>query len=136
MAVKTTSKQVINRLYKEDMEIDSDTFKLEIANYSRNISFDDKRPILVGTEHCHFFHTYDSGGKVMTQCNYVGGHTHDVTITVDEKGNMIGECGPAKSLKPTMDNHTHKVTYLKSDRFKTRTLYPAAQEAILNLTKV
>jgi hypothetical protein len=133
MAGKPTK---VNRIFKEDMVIESDTFKLEVAHFSKNVSFDDKRPILVPVEHCHFYHTYDSGGKKMAQCNSVSGHTHDVSIEVDSKGNMTAICGPAKSNKAFEDNHTHKTTYIKSDRFKTRQIDQAAQQAIMNYEKI
>jgi uncharacterized membrane protein len=120
----------IKRIYRDDMTIDCDTFKLEVENYARNISFDDKKPLIVGTEHCHFFHTFDSNGKEMSQCNSVGGHTHDVVVDVNENGEMIGTCGPAKSFRVTDDKHVHRVTYIKSDRFKVRTINPKAQEVI------
>ena len=133
MAGKPTK---VNRIFREDMNVESDTFKLEVANFSKNISFDDKNPILVPVEHCHFYHTFDSSGKRMSQCNSVSGHTHDVTVEVDAKGILSATCGPAKSNKSFDDNHTHKVTYVKSDRFKIRTMEPEAQKDILNFERV
>lgn len=138
MAIQKKSlPQKINRIYKEDMTIDSDTFKLETTNFAKNLSFDDKKPIIVGVEHSHFFHTFDSNGRPMDKCNHVGGHTHEVKIEVDQNGDMVGTCSPAivhKGFKE--DFHTHQVTYVKSDRFKVRSMNEQAQQLIANLSKI
>jgi hypothetical protein len=122
------------RTYAEDMMIDSDTFKLEVTNYAKNLSFDNKKPLLVGVEHCHFYHTLDSSGRKMENCNSVGGHTHKVTVKEDKNGKLIAICGPAEPCFFD-DKHTHQVTYLKSDKFKVRTISEDAAKVIAGLTK-
>lgn len=121
------------RVYTEELVIDSDTFKLEVSNFSKNLSFDDKRPLLIGVEHCHFFHTFDSSGKHMTTSNQVGGHHHEVTVREDKNGKLLASCGPAIPAN-FGDNHTHKTTYLKSDRFKVRKMNDEAQRVIAGLS--
>ena len=123
------------RIYSQDLIIDSDTFRLEIENYAKNLSFDDKNPLMVGVPHIHFYHTYDSSGKKMSRCNAVGGHHHEVTVKEDKNGNLTAICGPAKSVKGN-DNHTHKVTYIKSDRFKVRKISDEAAKVIANYDKI
>ena len=57
-------------------------------------------------------------------------------IQVDENENMIGKCFPAISNRSGhKDEHTHHVTYIKSDRFKIRTPNPDAQHVIANFNK-
>lgn len=136
--VKEERKEIrkVNRVYNRDMEIDSDTFKLDVANYAKNLSFDDNNPLLIGVEHCHFFHTFDSNGKKQIRCNAVGGHTHEVTISIDENGDFVGECSAPISNKKLNDKHTHKVSYLKSDRFKVRSINKDAQAYIANMENI
>lgn len=132
MAVKKQAAP--KRVYRDDMMIDSDTLKLEIANYARNVSFDEKKPLLIATEHCHFFHTFDSNGRAQVECNSVGGHKHKVVVEMDDQGNIVGKCGPAIWSKPTShDNHTHEVKYIKSDRFKVRSYSKEAQAVIAKM---
>ena len=126
----------VNRKYAGDMFIDSDTFKLDLTNYRKNVSFDDKNPLLVGVPHCHFYHTFDSSGKAMSQCNAVGGHTHDVKVSISKDGDITATSSPAKSNSKLEDNHTHEVIYMKSDRFKVRAINSKAQEAIMNMGKI
>jgi len=111
--------QKIKRVYNKDLEFDSDLFKLEVTNMLKNIGAEDKKPLLTNVEHCHFYRTYDSNGKKQTKCSSIGGHHHEITVSVDSKGNLVAECSPAVGTKFN-DNHTHKVTYLKSDRLQKR----------------
>lgn len=138
---KVTGKPKTKRVYSQDMLVDSDTFKLEVENYAKNVSYDDKNPLIVGVPHCHFFHTYDSSGKPMIYSNAVGGHHHKITVEEDEQGNLIAKCGPAiysnnvKSEKLN-DSHTHEVNYLKSDRFKVRKMHEEAAKFIANYDRI
>lgn len=132
---KEKTKQV-KRLFKDDIEIPSDTFKCESANYLKNLSWDVKNPNYEPTAHVHYFHTYDSKGRKMEKATATGGHTHIINVTTDKDGNLVGECGPAvKEIRPGQytelkhDNHTHEVRYLKSDRITKSTLNPDAVKA-------
>ena len=118
-----------NRVFANQMTIASDLFKLEPANMSKNTSWNDKAPILIPVEHCHFFRTYDSNGKRMDVCNHVGGHSHKVTVTVNRSGDLIAECSPAINTKFN-DSHTHAVTYLRSDKVQRRVMNKEATEVI------
>lgn len=121
------------RIYAENISIDSDLFKLEVANFQKNLGFDDKKPILTGAAHCHFYRTFDSNGKKQTRCNFVGGHTHDVSIEVDAKGNFKATCSPAIGSK-FMDQHIHEVNYIRSDTVTRRKLNEEAQKYIASMS--
>jgi hypothetical protein len=130
MTEKTHEKtQEIKRTYSDNRVIESDTFKLEVANCMKNLSYDDNQPLWVGVEHCHWFHTFDSNGRKMDKCNSVSGHHHDIKYGVDAKGNLTAKCSPCVSRNPK-DVHAHDITYIKSDKFKVRTLDPRAVEAM------
>jgi hypothetical protein len=107
------------RIYANQMDIDSDLFKLEIGSMKKNTGWNDKDPLIVNVEHCHFFRTFDSNGKKMDKCNHVGGHAHTVSVTLDPQGKFIGTCSPALNTKFD-DKHIHPVTYLRSDKVNKR----------------
>jgi len=125
----------IQRNYTKDMNIDSDLFKLEVSNLMKNVSYDETRPILVPVEHCHFFRTFDSSGKKQTTSNAVGGHYHNVTICVDDEGNLSGKCGPAMGSK-IADDHIHNVSYIRSNELELRKVNPKASQFIANFERV
>lgn len=119
------------RIYSNDGQIDSDTFKLEVANFMKNLSFDAKNPIWQGVEHCHFFHTFDSAGRVMTTSSKVGGHHHTIEISENDKGELTGKCSPA--IGNGEDEHTHIVRYVKSDRVQIRTISKEFSKHMANI---
>lgn len=105
----------INRLYKGDIEVDHDMFKLEVAILKKNVAFEDGAETIVPIEHCHIYHTFDSRGKKMLECNAVGGHKHTVDVSVDKDGNLSAVVGPA--IGGTLsDRHTHKASYIRSEK--------------------
>jgi len=109
----------IERTYTASTVIDSDTFKLEVEKMYRDISPDPKSPQIIPLEHCHMFHTYDSNGKSQTKSSAIGGHTHPMNVEYNTDGQIIScQCGPAIGLKN--DNHTHRTTYIKSQKVKIR----------------
>lgn len=123
------------RIFSEDLMIESDTFKLEVSKYSKNLSFDTKNPVLVGVEHCHFFHTFDSSGKKLDVSNHVAGHTHKIIVKESKDGTLTAICSePEPSFYG--DKHTHEVTYLKSDRFKVRQLNQDAMKVLAGIDNV
>ena len=131
---KTVKKKPIKRVYSNDMKIDSDLFKLEVANMKKNIGYHNNNPLLADVEHCHFYRTIDSNGRQQTKCNYVGSHAHVVEITDDGKGNLLGSCGPAIGSK-FKDPHVHNVQYIRSDKISRRKLNEDAQLSINNREK-
>jgi len=108
---------------KHDVMVD--TFKLESAVMQKNVSWTIKEN-LVPIEHCHIFHTYDSSGKKLTDSNAVGGHKHELRVSVvDGKFNVI--CSPPIQNKKSeiiskVDRHVHAITYLKSEQLVMRKL--------------
>lgn len=109
----------VKRVFKGEHEFYHDLFKLEVANFQKNLSWNPKKPNLIPMEHCHIFHSYDSDGKKQTRCNAIGGHTHEVRIFPNEAGDLVGECSPAIGGYST-DEHTHEVVYQDSQKMKAR----------------
>lgn len=113
MAIKKDT--IIKRTFTGKTEIASDTFKLNVSSFKKDVFIGGVDRVQADVEHCHFYHTFDSDGKHMTKCNAVGGHSHIVKVNFDENGEMINaECMPEL-------NHTHTLTYLKSDKVQIRT---------------
>lgn len=135
---KAEEKKGFKRIYKGEAEIDHDLFKLEVANLKKNISIDDERPIYVGVEHCHFYHTYDSNGKIQETCNPIAGHSHKITMKENADGELEITCGPpivksgGKYQQMKNDNHTHDIRYLRSERMKVRRINEQATMFIDN----
>lgn len=86
-----TKEKQVKRLFKDQVEIPSDCFKCEAANYLKNLSWDKKNPNYEPTLHEHYFHTYDSKGKKLDKCSATGGHTHKIEVTTDKDGNLVAE---------------------------------------------
>jgi hypothetical protein len=139
-------KQEVKRVYKGDATVYTDLFKLEVAYFKRKTSLDSekgiKRPVTYeDTEHCHYFHTYDSNGKKMVKCNAVGGHTHEVSIK-EVDGKFVCKCSQPISVDSKKkkfisfqngaDKHTHKITYIESEKVEVRRKSKLAQNAIDN----
>lgn len=123
----------IKRIYNDGMHFDSDLFKLEVANMLKNIGYDDKDPVLKNVEHCHFYRTIDSNGRKQNRSSFVGGHTHDVIVKVNENNELVAECAPATGTKFN-DRHTHETTYLKSDAIEKRRMNKDASEFIAKIS--
>ena len=125
-----------NRIYKGEIDVDHDLFKLEVASMKKNVSIDTNSPLYIGVEHCHFFHSFDSSGKKQATSSPIAGHSHKVTTKVDEKGNLVAVCGPAirkaGSSETVVDDHWHEVTYLRSERLTVRKVNAEAQKAAVN----
>ncbi len=110
------------RVFRGEGEVIHDLFKLESANFQKNIGLPN-RPRWEPTAHCHYFHTRDGSGRPQKYASSIGGHTHEVIVKTDEQGNLIAECGPAVRLhrnnredKFPNDEHTHDVKYLVSEK--------------------
>jgi hypothetical protein len=116
----------LERIYSGQQSVDHDLYKLDLAVFKRNISYNKSRPQLEDIEHVHHFHSVDSRGRPQEYSNDVGGHTH--RITYDEQG--IAQCGPAvQRVKQIVngrpvttykeipyDKHTHAVSYRWSQK--------------------
>lgn len=115
---KTPAKVEPKRVFNDQKEVVTDTFKLLPEKMKKNISWNEKRPVLEGVEHSHFFHTVTSKGRTQTQATATGGHTHDVTVEMDDNGNLVAKVGPARRVKggelKYNDRHTHEAIYLRS----------------------
>jgi hypothetical protein len=89
---KTTNKPQASiapkRVFKDQMTVTHDLFKLLPATMKKNVSYKKFQPELVEMEHAHIFHTVDSRGKKQTSCSAVGGHFHDVEVTVAADGSF------------------------------------------------
>ena len=114
--------------------VKSHCFKLESAVFLRNISFNSKKPLIETFDHCHIFHTYDSSGKELKQCNSVGGHYHIITLR-EENGKFIADCSTPICNKGSSDlldkdKHTHNVVYLKSEEFQARNVSVEASQLV------
>ncbi len=132
------------RVYKGTQIVDHDLFKLEVAKMTKNVSYTDV-PDLVKLEHVHMFHTVDSNGKKVSMSSAVGGHHHDITvvpgkdgvptiqvseprkIVVRKRKGRIERLSVPVVLDPEsgeVDDHTHSVTYLGSERITLRKTNP------------
>lgn len=118
-----------NRVYNNNIIIDSDLFKLEVEVMHKNMAVQGQKPNIEKIEHCHFYRTFDSSGKETKRCSFVGGHTHEMTVATDDKGNLIAECSTPVGGYLT-DTHTHKVRYIKSDKVEKRRINADAQAYI------
>lgn len=113
----------VERIMGGSRDVMVDTFKLEPAVMQKNVSWTVKET-LVPIEHCHIYHTYDSSGKKLNESNAVGGHKHQLKILVED-GKFIVECSPPIQNNKSetiskVDNHTHRVIYLKSEKLVMR----------------
>lgn len=70
-------------------------YKADLRKAKKNIDFRANMVNLVDMEHVHFFHSINSQGKTQKYTNAVGGHFHEITTYVDDKGNMKARCGEA-----------------------------------------
>jgi hypothetical protein len=128
----------VQRVFKGDMKVMIDTFKLKVATFKKNIAPDGKqfKPNYVPFEHAHIFHTRQENGKENLCCAPVGGHTHEVIIEVVD-GKFVGRTSEpiqfrgSEKIAPKMDaqgrvidNHTHEVEYLKSDEHTPKSVSP------------
>lgn len=131
----TPSEPVQQRVFAQDRKLIHDLFKLEVATMVKNISWNDV-PEYVKMEHCHFFHTIDSDGKLQTTSNSVGGHFHEMKVTPMPDGVAKVECvgipmsygkkkvkGVWKKIAVPYDEedtHVHDVQYVSSCEIKPR----------------
>jgi len=137
-----------NRVYREQVVIETDVFKTTIGMMNKNIGTD-RSPRLEPTEHVHFFRTYDSDGKKYTKTNSVGGHYHLVELEEQEEGpvKILSVSGPMRDIKvkdrkkglviqsapiheDLEDTHTHDLVYLESQKIGARIKTAAAAQFV------
>jgi hypothetical protein len=136
-AFKKTPKDIaasakkLERVYAKQQELDHDLFRLKIATFTRNASYNENNPIYEHIEHTHFYHSIDSRGRRMDFSSKVGGHFHRVEIKPD--GSAV--CGPpvhevkvkkhgrisTEYRTNGFDNHTHEVEYRFSEKIRPTT---------------
>ena len=123
------------RVFGKNMILDSDLFKLKIANMKKNVGYSEKKQILIDVEHCHFYRTIDSSGREQANSSFVGGHTHDVKVSVSQQGELKASCGKARGSK-FEDTHVHKIDYVRSDKIHRRRMNEEAQISINNRSNI
>lgn len=136
----TTQKRIIGG----KGECYSDLFKLEVSACHVNKSYNDV-PDLYEQEHIHWFHTFDSDGKKHTRSNAVSGHFHVIEYAEQGEGKpvkVLSVSGPMHEVKRKIkgrwvkvteavsssleDDHTHEITYKKTDIVEIRSQSPNA----------
>lgn len=134
----------IERNFAKTKTLMHDLFKLKVAVCKKNISYQKDSLDMVKMEHVHFFHSIDSHGFPQKTCNPVAGHTHEITIKLDAKGEIERVvCGASKKqieitrakgvikkeLVPIsfgvnsqgeteVDVHTHEIEYVRSEKIE------------------
>lgn len=142
--------QQTGRVYGTEITIESDLFRLKLADAQKNIAIDDSGQIeLEKVPHTHFWRTYDSDGKKLIHCAPVAGHFHEVKYEEDPNGGpvkIISVSGPLRMglkkergqlksvpvpVNPDLeDNHTHEVEYLRSHKVVARSMNVKAIQLI------
>lgn len=134
--VQEKEEKKINRIYSNNMLIDSDLFKLEVQMMQKNMAINSKKPVIENIEHCHFYRTFDSNGRQTNRCNYVGGHTHEIKVITDKEGNLKAKCSTPIGTVLSSDQHTHNIRYIKSDKVEKRLISSEAQQVIANFERI
>lgn len=138
------------RTFGSQAQYTHDLFKLEVAQFKKNIALAGHEPEYENAEHVHWFHTITSDGKPQTRASSVGGHFHKVEVIPQGEGQPpIVRCasGPLREVVTMqygkrvkkeipvndIDHHTHDVKYVKSDIIieRTRNVEAAKAEAAI-----
>ena len=64
----------------------SDSYKMSVERFPKNVANDGERPNFVGMEHSHIFHTHDQRGRIQEYSCPIGGHFHRMKVTPDPRG--------------------------------------------------
>ena len=126
------------RVFGNDVFFIHDLFRLELASMKKNIAIDGQAPLWENVPHVHHFHSYDSAGRKQVKSTNIGGHFHEVTMVDegDENNPPTIKLGPPAKYVSVRnrtsrqverkvqllddDQHTHDVTYVRSDKLKPR----------------
>lgn len=141
------------RILSKTAEVFSDLYKLEVAPVIKNVGtaekYEDDPSSFVEFEHTHPFRTRDSDGKFLSRSSSIGGHHHVLELEPNPKGSdhppVVKSCSPPMKLvrkkikgqwqvvdEPAndYDDHTHEVTYIRSDKTQARVQNIEAQKVI------
>lgn len=138
-AIMPTPPVTPKRKYVGDRQIDHDLFKLDVAQTRKNISFQPDKPLWEGVDHAHFYHNVNSDGKSQTFCVSTAGHFHKVTVSLNDEGEFVAECGPpmvkskGKAVPYKNDKHIHEITYVRSEKIQVRQYSDEAMKMLNNL---
>lgn len=142
MAKESPTTKPQERVYVGSQEIDHDLFRLLPASMVRNVGYDALKPIIEHINHSHIYHTVDSSGKKLTDCSYVGGHHHEMTIEASGDGVPKVICSAPKKfvmrningaqarvstsviVGSQEDTHTHVIEYWRSEKINIRQYNP------------
>ncbi len=127
------------RVYQNQYEFDTDLFRLKTQKTKKNTHWNKETPDWRSVDHEHFFHTYDSNGKKMTESNSVGGHFHIMEVKQSGDGPPVVKCSAPKKYihkkgRKVMvdaseiqdpddagyDQHVHVVSYERSSKMTPR----------------
>ena len=155
--------QVLQRRYKENMSFFSDLFKLNVASMlqwkgyqeiTKDAPLDENGNLnedWFHTEHCHWFHTFDSNGKEQFYTPMIGQHCHKIEIKRDPSNPedilSFKVVGPPlkwiitkkygkrqKILSPDPhDTHTHEMEYKKTNKLSRPDINSEAVKVIGNV---
>lgn len=151
---KTSKPKQINRVYKNELKIDSDKFMLLEKDCVKNEGYHVDRPVLSNKKHVHHFYSVDSNGKKQIYCGSIAGHAHKCEVFESdgelklhvgpaiqihggkEKPNQVVPASPTRTGHPEaiMDNHTHEAVYIGSDEIMHRKQSQQALADIANRT--
>jgi hypothetical protein len=143
------------RVYADEIVIEHDLYKLKLASMKKNVAYMPNTFEILSVQHEHFFHTVDSSGTKQKHSNLVGSHFHQMTVVPQGNGAPpIVKCGPAvkevkklvngrvvKVVEPCLrypdergdmqvDNHTHEIEYIKSNKIPVRKVNAEAVKVI------
>lgn len=127
-------------VWKDKRSFRHDLFKLEPAVMKQNVSWKKDEPMLQDVTHAHIYHSHSSSGIANRTSQAMGGHFHEVKVSVDTDGNLKATCGPPlrivekmlktggvrkveeplewfheKLNKKIVDDHRHECTYQFSE---------------------
>lgn len=142
-----------SRQYKDDITFDHDLYRLDNTELIRNIAWSKKqKPMYEPFDHKHFFHTFDSDGRKQTRCVAALGHFHEMTVVDNGPDSPpTVTCGPAmrevlmrdsddgvyKKMAVQLEGreaHKHTVSYVASERLRTRKSNAQAAKMLANVT--
>lgn len=139
----------------KSIEVLSHLYKLESAIVVKQVGLanhpDEAPQDFMPMEHTHPYRTMDSDGKQHHRSASIGGHFHVITTAPDPKGAeyapVIVSCSPPMKQERRRvkgkwtvvdvplndyDDHTHEITYYRSDTVKMRTTNPQAAQLMAN----
>ena len=148
---KTTkkTKKEVKRRFNKDHKIMHDLYKLEVAKAIKNVAWAPGQVQLAEVEHVHFFHSVDKNGAPQDKCVPISKHFHimekvpgsDLEYRCSGPKKFVLNKMPNGQMKKVIvdvpnDEHTHEVSYIRSDEFKRQKINAEAAKFIQEQTKV